>query len=444
MARAFPENVPPAPTGAQTTKTYAIEVITPLFGGGVETRAADPVTVVRGMSVRGQLRFWWRATRGRQYETSRELWEKESEIWGNTVKASAVRVEVEITNEGRKLERETSQCPAYALFPFKGPERREARAGVQFKLHVSYPEGLAEEMAVAVRAWTNFGGIGSRTRRGCGALYCKETAPTNAAAVEEWWAAMEAVSGPCNKRPRPWPVYRQVQLSSSQGGADAGTMAAWNLCLSTLQEFRQGEDFARNRGRTRRMRGKDGWITAYVPGRSRWPEADSLRAKTRRGESSHMGSNSIPTPGEEPAFPRAALGLPIVFQFQSSEAEANQPEADDRINEGSLLPLDHERMASPLILRPWRFQDGTSRGILLLLQTQGPTALRYDFKRFPRRDARQSWEIPNGRSSISRPTLREYPNSPLANPLPVGDALYSVMTYFSAKGFRTILKAVQK
>ena len=43
-------------------RTYTL--LTPLFGGGVEPREADPVSVVRATAVRGHLRFWWRAVRG--------------------------------------------------------------------------------------------------------------------------------------------------------------------------------------------------------------------------------------------------------------------------------------------------------------------------------------------------------------------------------------------
>lgn len=39
-------------------KKYAIEVITPLFGGGVEAGKNDPITLIRPSSIRGHLRFW--------------------------------------------------------------------------------------------------------------------------------------------------------------------------------------------------------------------------------------------------------------------------------------------------------------------------------------------------------------------------------------------------
>src|SRR6266511_4231124 len=65
------------------TQTREYELITPLFGGGVEPAQADPVTVIRATEVRGHLRFWWRATRGGHFGADlRKMKEKEDEIWG--------------------------------------------------------------------------------------------------------------------------------------------------------------------------------------------------------------------------------------------------------------------------------------------------------------------------------------------------------------------------
>jgi CRISPR-associated protein Cmr1 len=76
-------------------RSYAIELITPLFGGGVETRVNDPSFPIRATSIRGQLQFWWRATVGAQYATRQELRAAQSAIWGNTEQASRVQVRVE-------------------------------------------------------------------------------------------------------------------------------------------------------------------------------------------------------------------------------------------------------------------------------------------------------------------------------------------------------------
>ena len=80
------------------------------------------------------------------------------------------------TNEGR-------QYPAYALFPFQGempsddiksvkkqPDR--CWKDISFTLNASCAVKLQDDVLAALRAWILFGGVGSRTRRGCGSLYC--------------------------------------------------------------------------------------------------------------------------------------------------------------------------------------------------------------------------------------------------------------------------------
>src|SRR3954452_25021115 len=84
------------PTGGQTdvTRTYRIELITPLFGGGVEAGENDSTMPIRGTSIRGQLQFWWRATRGAACESVEELRRRHRDVWGATDSASPVVVEV--------------------------------------------------------------------------------------------------------------------------------------------------------------------------------------------------------------------------------------------------------------------------------------------------------------------------------------------------------------
>ncbi|GIW75945.1 MAG: hypothetical protein KatS3mg104_1008 [Phycisphaerae bacterium] len=71
-----PQDIPACPSKPPVprvnTHTYDIELITPMFGGGVETRVNDPSFPIRPTSIRGQLQFWWRATVGAQYRTIAE------------------------------------------------------------------------------------------------------------------------------------------------------------------------------------------------------------------------------------------------------------------------------------------------------------------------------------------------------------------------------------
>jgi len=84
------------------------ELITPLFGGGVEPGVADPVTVIRGSEIRGHLRFWWRACRGGQFGGSlTRMKEAEDLLWGaastaKKARPSQVQIEVEVNNRGQE------------------------------------------------------------------------------------------------------------------------------------------------------------------------------------------------------------------------------------------------------------------------------------------------------------------------------------------------------
>src|SRR5947209_17111313 len=95
----MPKEIPDCPKkpspALEAGRSYDIELITPMFGGGVETRVNDPSFPIRPTAIRGQLQFWWRATVGSQYATRSELRATQSETWGSTERASRVQVLVE-------------------------------------------------------------------------------------------------------------------------------------------------------------------------------------------------------------------------------------------------------------------------------------------------------------------------------------------------------------
>jgi CRISPR-associated protein Cmr1 len=82
---------PPAVrSSGRVAKEYQISLITPLFGGGVEAGKPDETLPIRGTSIRGQLQFWWRATRGAGFSTCEELFDRHAEVWGKTERASPI------------------------------------------------------------------------------------------------------------------------------------------------------------------------------------------------------------------------------------------------------------------------------------------------------------------------------------------------------------------
>ncbi len=122
--------------------------------------------------------------------------------------------------------------------------------------------------------------------------------------------------------------------------------------ISHYSHFRQGKDFARNAGSGSR------------PGRSRWPEAETIRQIAKMRNPKHQPFPEHPTP----AFPRAALGLPIITHFQNGHGERDPDDSE-------LLPYFgrelQTRMASPLILKPLILSDA-KKALPLIIRLGGP------------------------------------------------------------------------
>ena len=337
MGRTLPRACPPIPKRPTPPDRFEIAVETPMFGGGVSPGQVDESMLVRPATVRGHLRFWWRATQGTEFTSVEDLRNHERCLWGSADERSRVEVTVSVTNKGSAPPHRTDP-QKYVLYPFKV----EGRLGVRFTLGLRYPAGQRDEVETALRAWVNFGGIGARTRRGCGALYCKELALRNAEEVRDHFRWGAACPG--------WPVLGEAWVSNIQ----RGPVEAWEHVIGLMREFRQGT-FGRN------------W-TGAVPHLSRWPEADSLRRIT--GEFLDPGHR--PSANGPCAFPRAELGLPIQFQFK---------DRDEKVNNCELLPVDRSgatltRMASPVILRPLIVEARRAFAMLVTLNTPGVLSAR--------------------------------------------------------------------
>jgi CRISPR-associated protein Cmr1 len=428
-----PELVPPCPglplvrAAGCATRDYAIRLITPMFGGGVEAGEPDASFPIRGTSIRGQLQFWWRATRGSALGTTDELFHRHAEIWGTTEKASPVGVEVRAVRTaaprpcarygwdpqagrgqgGWRLYWEepfrNSALP-YALFPFQGeapsPPRPDVKpkkepssfiGGGSFSLRVRFPESLRVEVERAVWAWVNFGGLGARTRRGCGSLCCPDLSPTDFDHLETWFRAGVQATAAVQ---REWSI---VPLAFLTHGGVSSPIGIWDDLIGFLKYFRQGEEFARNRGQKPNR-----------PGRSRFPEPESIRSVTKPPSSVHARLPHIP----DDAFPRAEFGLPIGFHFQPGQGDP--PDT-------FLYPTDgpdgkrRDRMASPLILKPLALADGKQAVPLIMRLVTDPLE-GVDLRR-----GDSSLALPPG-TAVRGARLATYANSPLAA-APNGSAL---------------------
>jgi CRISPR-associated protein Cmr1 len=116
-----------------------------------------------------------------------------------------------------------------------------------------------------------------------------------------------------------------------------------------------------------------------VPGRSLWPEPDTIRNLTKQSRT-HKGRQPIPLPPID-KFPRAAFGLPIIFHFKDN--------GDPR--QTVLQPKEFERLSSPLILKPLACQQDNYIGLAMIFAGSRLGNIPLELK--TQQGRKESWEV---------------------------------------------------
>ncbi len=324
-----------------TVKDLSLAV--PMVGGGIESMVPDERMPVRGQSVRGQLRFWWRTFQ--DCVDVDELRERENRIWGSTEGASKVSVDVKVIEAPKKItytEENPAGLPKYVLFPLdntRDVDRFTLLSGGKFDLSLSYdPAECGEDVEKSVKLWLLFGGIGARTRRGMGSLYSPHWPGWKSA--EEIIKWLKAIIPADSKRSRPWPSLIGAKvLPEPVAIGPKGILGPWKDWIDRYRNFRQ------NRNPDHRNR---------PFGSSKWPEPKAIRTlEMTRG----FDAGAF--------FPRAAFGLPINFHFPRNHLYQNSAEMTFLL-EGNAS----DRWASPVILKG--FQLDSKKGVLICLKLNSP------------------------------------------------------------------------
>ncbi len=369
-----------------------IEVVTPILGGSTSLRTVDVIDVIRSASLRGQLRFWWRALNGHLSESPEGLHAHESALWGRAAEdeggRSAVEIRVAVEQAGKfdssdiRLydSREGKATPgAYALWPAR-EEKKERRPtaprrapGTRFLLTLLAPSSDIKEVENVVRAWLLFGGYGSRSRRGLGSFRVVDAPKTwlpTAATRQEFERLFGrdifAVPGK-SANDVPWLAGAALHV----GRAERDAEVAWTRALAWLQEFRQGT--TGNSGDRAREPGT-GKPQPQRPSISNWPEADKIRGLAGKTKAHAPRHNSTL------AWPRAGFGLPIIGQFQSKARDGSRLDEPGPFelrwhgpnpNEPGKI-VEHDRLASPLIVKAMPLANGEFAPIALWLNRAYP------------------------------------------------------------------------
>ena len=334
MRRPAPVRLKPAAERGCFELKTRVEVLTPMFGGGVwidpregrtHLKEPDEVTPIRGAAIRGQLRFWWRATHGARCGSIAVMREREDALWGNASLPSSVGLRLEGSRLGAPAPMDVPDSDkdlSYATFPL-----RPVDSSIPGKLHtidghttlvLTGPAQHEQEVRDALDAWLAFGGLGGRTRRGFGAVASGEALDPEAVLKRLTSGGGEPLAGVSS-------LYGARLVLGRSGRNKA--LDALRLGLQRLRAFRQHSDA--NRMNT-------------------WPEPDAIRRITGVG---------CPRHNKATAFPRGQLGSPIIFHFK---------EGDDP-SDTTLTPEDAERRASPVLIRPYKSGESSYRVMALCL-----------------------------------------------------------------------------
>jgi CRISPR-associated protein Cmr1 len=359
-------NLPSLPEWQEPAKRETIELelrlITPMFGGGYKAREVDTEQLIRPAAIRGQLRFWWRATAGARYATVEELHKAETELWGGASTKDnpafgKVAIQVQILSAGEKASYSQVAPPSkpkdgplhgYFLFPFR--EQREqnipaavGRRQVSFQLRLMLDASLSEAQRAGVRtalkAWIAFGGVGARTRRGCGAL------TVVGANANQWLLPTRGLAEWLGMPPNAASKCDWTTLAGARGIVvpTASPEKAWSELGQFWARFRKGH-----------------FAQAYSPmSGGKWRDYRQVLCQLR-------------SQGNTLRLAKPFLGLPIVYQKFGKQTPFT----------GTLEPAESGRMASPVILKPIALQGGKYGALVLVMNAPKPNRIQIDGKEY--------------------------------------------------------------
>jgi len=352
--------------------SVTLETVTPLFLGGSEPRGEPEL---RAPSFRGVMRFWLRALLGGVLGNDpEEIFQHESAVFGSTDHSSPVVVRV----SGQGLDyvgcsELTADKPGLGYLFFSArltrPERKAIPAGKTFELSCGLRAGAQDEKALKAAfasLWllTHLGGIGSRSRRGGGNLQVSSVevegdVPSSTPSLQ--------VAASCPKT---------LQSELAQGLKQLRQWAAQAFNGSPQPKFDGQPNFD--------VLHPD-FCEIWVVDRAfkSWDEAldkfgSAIQQFRKRYEPDYSNVKAV-VQGRGTLRPvmRSAFGLPIVFFFNSLYRQYrnqllgegfNEQEASRRAREkasAELVSEEHDRRASPLIVRVVKLADGNCALVLI-------------------------------------------------------------------------------
>lgn len=285
-ATVSPPQAWPTPGSHHRFIELELRALTPIFKGGSTTAQIDEGRPFRAPSIRGALRYWWRATS--TLADVEQLRARERELFGGVHGASPLASRVSIAI----LDQQSTPGPRPGNKPYafgvtgKDPEgearNRQVHTNARGRLRVEWRDDSAgEEVKRALKAWLLFGGVGGRSRRGAGSVWWA-TGLDRPLTINDYVAAWRGLIP--ERTTKPWPTLAGSVLlvGPPKNSADE----AWAEGLDGMRDVRAS------------MGVRAEFVRARGPDLFEWKRQDYLRF----GQAGQFQSG------------RAALGLPIRFQ----------------------------------------------------------------------------------------------------------------------------------
>lgn len=330
--------------------TVRLSAVTPLFIGGAEPNERAEL---RPPSIKGLLRYWYRALDGNYQQHERRY-------FGSTDEGQAAcLLQVDRWLEGdqqwdqngyRRYQRMQDGKPVngigYLTYTLRmSPNNRRAiTAGTNFTLTIQPRPG--EDTREVRRAWitalwmlVHVGGLGTRARRGVGSLR-----------IDDWsgWPECAVLPLPCRaERPEQWHAEAGKAIGQTilpwfrdRPERDHTTLASGSRFLLLRRGYPSWEDALNDAG-ARLQQFRQEMRDDLAPIRAQITNQALLRV----------------------APARTGFGLPLAFRFP-------------RVGNLTLIPESHNRMASPLFVRVVRLNDDYHGGYVYLPGPVPPGGVR--------------------------------------------------------------------
>ena len=251
MSRTVPASAPnlALPVDGRVELEYDLTIVTPMVGGSAIAREAN--TQVRPTEIMGNLRHWWRATNAGRFNLGELVWQEDA-LFGSAVHPGHCQISVTTVKPGKvRPDLTNDRASSYAIWALLENNKVSHRTqftdqvtlGTQFTLRLRFTPEWEQAILPAMQAFIAYGGLGGRTRRGCGSLQLSTLTTRRPDGTKD-------VSDYARPRIRPIglptaPAIRDDRMTGLPqhvfvfGRAMTDPVQAWHKSLKAYQDFRR-------------------------------------------------------------------------------------------------------------------------------------------------------------------------------------------------------------